>query len=129
MKAAMAINESTERGQDAMVPNEALGAENESLEKNVDGPERGTFAPENKELPRAIKGWKVSMLFDGSFGVSQKFSDIYSKPVGHGLCLPHVHRPAFRPGQHHRELLGPNFAHTSILTGLCEGCNYSTNYS
>lgn len=125
----MAINENTERGTDAMVPDPPLGAENAPLEKNVDGPEHSTFAPENKELPRAITGWKVSMLFDVSFGISQRFSDAYSKTVGHGLCLPHVHRPAFRPRQHHRKLLGPDFAHTSILTGLYEGCNYSTHYS
>lgn len=125
----MAINESTERGKDAMGPDASFGAENEPLEKNVDGPERSTFAPENKELPRTITGWKVSMLFDGSFGVPRRFSDIYSKTVGHGLCLPHVHRPALCPGQHHRELPGPNFAHTSILTDLYEGCNYSTHYS
>lgn len=63
----MAIHEHTTKDIKALAPNGPIDSRTEPPERNVDETEHGTFAHENKELPRAIEGWKVSITIAGPF--------------------------------------------------------------
>ena len=106
MKFSMTIAESPDRAEQSVLPETPFGAETKPPEKSVSDPEHDTYTPENKELPRTITGWKVSILV-GVCGVSlPPIANYYMGTVGPGLFLPDVNSPALCPGQHHREYFG-----------------------
>lgn len=47
-----------------MVSENTLVEETKQQGKTVNDPEHGTRTPENKEAPRTITGWKVSILLN-----------------------------------------------------------------
>lgn len=57
----MNTEDSVDTPHGTMVPDKSLGADTTPLEKMTDDEEHGTRTPENKEQPRSITGWKVSI--------------------------------------------------------------------
>lgn len=60
----MGIEKSVDTLEGTMASENTLIAGTEQPEKIANEPEHGTRTPENKELPRTITGWKVTILLD-----------------------------------------------------------------